>query len=398
MDDIPFDGIITLFVFLIGVPALVFQLMDPAIRRVVLKRRNFWIETPIYVVIAISIVAGAIALEVRFLNQNNKSNADWVWSIMFLLLFAVTAVVAIRVPYYYGRRENIVCTLKKDAIKYMYRSGHIPDDGLTDLIDLAKQSDAGKDREVILLAFNDIVVNVCTHSNYRGDALETLINELVNILTAEPDPEDLRNFRAAAGIMTNIITLDGGVPAMNLKDRQHAVRALSALEQTMLNNFTLSLGVDYILLDYVQALGLTSDRFSEMATDVSQALFEIGSVALEKKQTLIAVSALEKMLNLDIGECAHSRLDEFNADLLGLGAHFWTGGAMYKEFVRGRINEIVDMIKGPLLEKMDIASEHCQKTMQFDTAEKLSRMAKELRLEADQMNMTKQKSSKKTVK
>lgn len=379
MDSIPFDGIITLFVFLIGVPALVFQLMDPEIRRVVLKRRNFWIETPLYVLAAIIVVVTAIALEVWSEGSTQHvAWTRWVWSGMFLLLFFITAVVAIRVPYHYGRRENIVSVLKREASNYLRRKGYLPDSSLSDLIDLAKQSDPGKDRELILSAFNDLVVDVCMHPGYQGDALETLINELVNVLTSEPDPEDLRNFQSAAGIMTNIIALDGkDKQSVGLKDRQHAVRALSVLEQTILSHFTLSLGADYILMGYVQVLGLAADRFPVMTTDVSQAFFEIGSLAIDKKQTLIAASVMEKLLSL--GERNAPLKSELAADLLGLTAHFWTSGLSNNKFACERLSEIQKYLETPLQIEIDKASLHCQKTMQFDTADKLSKMAEDIK-------------------
>lgn len=378
MSDIPFDGIITLFVFLIGIPALVFQLMDPEIRRVVLKRRNFWIETPLYVIGAIVIVAVSIVLHVWLPTiKQGVVWVEWVWSGMFLLLFVITAIVAIRVPYHYGRRENIVLVLKHEAVAYLKKKGHLPDLALSDLIDLAKQSDPGKDRELILSAFNDLVVDVCSHSGYQGDALETLINELVNILTSEPDPEDLRNFQSAAGIMTNIIALDGtNGQTIGLKDRQHAVRALSVLEQTILSHFTLSLGADYILMGYVQVLGLAADRFPVMATDVSQAFFEIGSLAIEKKQTLVAASTMEKLLSL--GERNAPLQHELATDLLGLMAHFWTGGLSNKKFANERLAEIQSYLGESLQEKIEQAVLHSQKTMQFETADKLVKMAEEL--------------------
>ncbi len=379
MDNIPFDGIITLFVFLIGVPALVFQLMEPEIRRVVLKRRNFWIETPLYVLAAITVVAISIALQAWSESTTEKEAwADWVWSGMFLFLFIVTAIVAIRVPYHYGRRENVVSALKSEAVNYLKKHGHIPDLALLDLIDLAKQSDPGKDRELILSAFNELVIEVCSHAEYRGDALETLINELVNVLTSEPDPEDLRNFQSAAGIMTSIIALNGNnEQIIGLKDRQHAVRALSVLEQTILSHFTLSLGADYILMGYVQVLGLATDRFPVMATDVSQAFFEIGSLAIERKQTLIAASVLEKMLNL--GEGNAPLQSELAADLLGLTAHFWMSGSSNNMFARERLLEIQGFLESPLQIEIEKASLHCRKTMQFETADKLAQMAKDLK-------------------
>jgi len=379
MSDIPFDGIITLFVFLVGIPALVFQLMDPEIRRVVLKRRNFWIETPLYILAAVVIVTASIFIH-AWLSTLDKDGAwvGWVWSLMFLLLFSVTALVAIRVPFHYGRRENIVYVLKHEAVGYLRKNGSLPDLAMSDLIDLAKQSDPGKDRELILSAFNDLVVAVCSHPRYRGDALETLINELVNVLTSEPDPEDLRNFQSAAGIMTNIIALDGeNEQSISLKDRQHAVRALSVLEQTILSHFTLSLGADYILMGYVQVLGLAADRFPIMATDVSQAFFEIGSLAIEKKQTLIAASAMEKLLSLASRNPPIQ--SELVADLLGLTAHFWTAGFSNREFACERLAEIQYYLGSPLQENIMLASLHCQKTMQFETADKLVKMAEDLR-------------------
>lgn len=260
----------------------------------------------------------------------------------------------------------------------MKKHGHIPDLALLDLIDLAKQSDPGKDRELILSAFNELVIEVCSHAEYRGDALETLINELVNVLTSEPDPEDLRNFQSAAGIMTSIIALNGNnEQIIGLKDRQHAVRALSVLEQTILSHFTLSLGADYILMGYVQVLGLATDRFPVMATDVSQAFFEIGSLAIERKQTLIAASVLEKMLNL--GEGNAPLQSELAADLLGLTAHFWMSGSSNNMFARERLLEIQGFLESPLQIEIEKASLHCRKTMQFETADKLAQMAKDLK-------------------
>ena len=247
------------------------------------------------------------------------------------------------------------------------------------LLEIGKQSQAGPDRQVILIALSEIAHETCFHPDYRGDALETLIDGLTNMLSTRPAAEDIPNYQIAVSVLTTILSTGGKMDmdgTASLIDQQHAVRAVSVIGQTFLSEINVSVSANHILMDYEEALGLAVYRHPAMLTDVSQSLLEVGAAALEHGHYLFAVATLERLLS--ILEESSNYSEEALADLLGLMAHFWAAGESSHEFAQSRLSRVKVCLKETLPRSIEKARLHSQMTMRFDTADKLSQMKKDL--------------------
>lgn len=372
---IPFDGIITLLIFLIGIPALVLQFMAADVRRVIMKKITIPKEVATGGMVAFTIVVISIGFA-----EFSSIRQDVVWSVMFLVLFMIVGYTTVQVQYKYGWREVVISSLKESATKKLHQTGgQLDTDDLLNLIEIGKQSEAGPDREVVLKALQDLTNETCVHEDYHGDALVSLIDGLVKMLSIRPVAEDIQNYQIAVDILTMVLSSGSADQDSSLIDQQHAVRALSALGQTFLSQIKLSISTDHILIDYEEALGLAVSHQPAMLTDVTQSLLEVGAVALEYGHYLFAVASFERLLS--IIEEDSLKPDETLADLLGLAAHFWVSGASSRDFVQRRLSRIEDCLRETFPKSLEKARLHSQMTMRFDTADKLTQMGEELRHE-----------------
>lgn len=371
--NVPFDATITLLIFLVGIPALVLQFMAPDVRRVTMDKVTFPREVTNRLIIALGVIFVSVLLAWRVFSDAE----DLIFFVMLVILFVIVATTTVQVQYRYGWRETIISDLKKQVVTGLKANGRLDNDALKRLIEVGKQSEAGPDREVVLEALSEVAAETRIHESYDGDTLELLIDGLVKMLVSQPAPEDTPNFQLAVSILISILSAP---KAGTLIDQQHAVRALSALGQTLLTEIAVTVGTGHIMMDYEEALGLAVERHPTMLTDVTQSLLEVGSVALEHRHYLFAVAALERLLTV-VEE--NSPSTEAFADLLGLLSHFWTDGESSKEFARSRadrVNQCVERLApSSPFHVYQQAKLHSQITMRFDTADKLSQMAEDLK-------------------
>lgn len=371
-EEIPFDAVITLLIFLVGIPALVLQFMAPDVRRVTMERITFPREVKNRLIFALVVVFICIGIAWGF-----PKIKDFVFAIMLIVLFAIVAATTIQVQYRYGWRETVIATLKKNVLSRLDAEGRLDNDSLKRIIEIGKQSEAGPDREVVLNALDEVVARTRTHPTYDGDAFGVLVDGLVKMLVSQPTPEDIPNYQLAVSILISILSAP---QVKTLIDQQHAVRALSALGQTLLTEIVVTVGTDHIMMDYEEALGLAVARHPTMQTDVTQSLLEVGSVALDHRHYLFAVAAFERLLTI-VEENEPSR--EAMDDLLGLFAHFWKDGTSSRDFAETRLERVNDCARRTgypsLYQAVQHANLHSKITMRFNTADKLAQMAKDLK-------------------
>ncbi|NJC96882.1 MAG: hypothetical protein C3F07_20860 [Anaerolineales bacterium] len=376
MEYISFDVVVSLLLFLVGVPVLVLQFMSPEIRNVLKVERRIIRVTVLYLALCILIIIVAIFIEENLVDLD--VNKPWVWVYMYAALFAVVGFSSVMVLSKYGFRENVIKKLTQEVIRGLARTGKPNEERLRELVEIGKQSDPGPDREMILESMNTLVTVICKHEKYRGDSLENLIIGIVHVLATRPTVEDTRNYQTAAGILTTVLSskVQNGGEAKYV-DQFHAVNAMSTLGQTMLAQDGFSTEADYILMDYEEALGLVVSVHPDLLPDVTQALLCMGSVALLHKRYLFAVATLERMLTLV--EANIPVASKPLSDLLGLTAHFWAAAGSSKEFIDTRIERITRLSSRKLPGVIEQARQRFQITMQFDTADKLAQMAKDLK-------------------
>lgn len=368
--DVPFDGIITILVLMIGI-FTVFQYIDSDIRRIAITRLTIPREILLSLVISLLVIIVSIYYAQKYPNVE-----VYVWGLMFSVLIGVVIITSLRAQYKYGWRDVIIKSLKDEIVKEFHKkNGLLNLNDLESLVEIGKQSAPGANREVVIVSLRDIVTEICLDDKYRGDSLEFLIEGLIQMLIAKPVIEDMQNFKISVEILT--VVLSSNRPNSNyvLIDQQHAVRALSTLSQTFISEIDLSVGANYILLDYEEALSFAVSRYPQILADVTQALLDVGIVAIEHKHYLLGVATLERLLTIVE---THEFLGKAQATLLGLMAHFWCAGKSGREFVHARIPRVRTCIKGTLPSAIKDAKLQLQMTMRFDTADKLASMAEDL--------------------
>lgn len=371
--EISFDVIASLLLFLVGVPVLVLQFMSTEIRNVLKVEGKIIRAAIIYLAICIFVIVIAV-----WFAEYKPEWKSWIWVSLYAILFAVVGISSISVLSKYGFRENVLKRLNRQILKDLSIAGKPNEEKLRELIEIGKQSEPGPDREMILELMRNLVDLICKNEKYCGDSLENLIIGIVHILATRPTAEDTRNYQAAAGILTTVLSskIRNGNKA-KFVDQFHAVNAMSTLGKTMLSQEAFSAEADYILMDYEEALGLVVSVYPELLPDVTQALLTMGSVALYHKRYLFAVATMERMLTLV--EANQPVDNKPLVELFGLMAEFWAAGGGCKDLIEMRIPRLSGLVSGELSEAIEKAELRFRMTMRLDTADKLGQMAKDLK-------------------
>lgn len=384
--QIPFDGIMTLLIFLVGIPALILQLISSAERRAVIKKegldvKSFLIKAIIVLAIGMSLQFG-LTIVLNSLNSKDviKNLAEqFVWLCIFIVLFLLVLRVSKQVPEQYGRRERIIEKLAKDVLLESKTKSRIAGGTFSDLANLGKQCEPGQEREMVINAFKDLVKDTLGSPKYKGDSFEALIDELVHMLVANPEPKDLSNYDLTIKTLSAILSHN---QVETEDDKQRALHAISKLGRTLIIHFK-SVERDNIILDYIDSMELALNK-KGMLTEVSQALFEIGVCAIEEDQDFMVVAVLDKMTSL--AEKYSLLPDEFVADMLGLLAYFWAKGGSRKEHANLKLIDVKKHLPKDLVLSFEVARSHCIKTMYFGVADELAHMRDALKLEKKPRN------------
>lgn len=385
--EIPFDGLLTLLIFLVGIPALILQMISAAERRAVMKKGNldvkaFLKKASIVVIVGLTMqFVLVLTLEADRLNiDKGKAVVEvveqLVWIGLFGTLFYLVWQVSQDIPEQYGRREKIIEKITEDT-KREATSKPLPRVGgeaFTDLANLGKQCDPGHEREMVVDAFKKLVLSIIADEKYNGDSFEELIEELVHMLVSNPEPKDLCCYDTAIKILAVILSTNNDFNSDG--DKRRALHAISKLGRTLLEHFK-SVEADNIILDYVDSVEFAILDSVGLLTEVSQTLFQIGICASDAGQDFIAVAALDKVTVL--AENHQPLPEEFVADMLGLVAHLWVMDGSRQGFAVQKLEEVKGLLPQGLTQSIVDARAHCLRTMYFDTADNLEAMKKGLR-------------------
>jgi hypothetical protein len=378
--DIPFDALLTLLIFLVGIPALILQLISPTERHAVLK--NGRLDVRSFLKRALIFIAGGILVQLLLfiLPIRNEDMLQLLrqlaWVILFVFLFALALDIAQKIPEQYGRREKIVDTLRRDVLNELPKRKRLNVSGETfsDLANLGKHCEAGQERGMVAQAFMEIVNATLADSRYTGDSFETLIEELVHMLAFNPEAKDLYNYRTALDILCTVLAANHSAETDN--DKRRAVHAISHLGRTLIVNFK-SVERDNAILAYVDSLEFALSK-PNMFTEVSQALFEIGICAAQTEHDFVAVAALDKLTSLAERQSPPLPV-EFVADMFGLLAHYWGMDGSRKEYAIHKFEETKKFLGKNRIQILKKAQSHLVSTMYFDEADKLGEMIGKLK-------------------
>lgn len=364
--EIPFDALVTFFVLLIGLPAVVLQSLPEEIRHVLEKRRGMLArDLGLPILVAIVVAAGTVVV-----HRYGVWSDGPVWSVGFGLLAALAVVAAFVAPRRYGQRESIVNLLAGEAGRELDATGRLLEEPLHDLIEFGLRSEPLREKLPTLEALRSLCERVCDHPRYAGDSLTDLIDGMLAIVVQADGPGRAQLVGPALAVLRRAVrTFD---PA-----RSGHIDASSAIHgMSVLGIESIEMGNPAITQTITQSLGWSRGKDRALTIARSQALFEVGMAAIERKEMLGALKVLDGLTSLIHANAPAE--GELARDTIGLFAHFWTSGETGRQFARFRMSQLEGYFQRDIAAVVDATIEHCQLRALFETADKVRVMRREL--------------------
>jgi len=364
--EIPFDALVTFFVLLVGLPAVVLQSQPPEIRRVLEKRWRLLavdLGTPIAVAAVVATLA-VVAHRAAFWRGGP------LWSIALGLLAVICVFTAFVIPRRYGRRRAIANLLATEAASELSTTGRLVEGALHDLVEFGRLSEPVREKIPALEALKELTDQVCDDARYGGDGLTDLIDGVVTIVVESVGTGRTRLVQPALGVLRR------AVREFDPERGSHADASSAIHGMSLIGIESLSMGNASVTQTITQSLGWSGDKDRALTISRSQALFEVGVAAIERQETLAALKALDGLASLIHANAPAE--GELARDTIGLFAHFWASGETGKQFARFRLAQLEGFFKRDTPAVVDATIEHCSMRALFDTADKVRAMRREL--------------------
>lgn len=394
MNPPPYDGIGTFLVFLIGIPALVIQFMPPEVRALIMKRWRHMLRFALlaggWIVLALFVSTIGIVGQLNCVPSVTEKYIcplffdrgwiweAWLWPLVFVLLSSITIAASITVITQFGRRTKLVDGWRGQAVRHLNKDGRLDPKALHDLIDLGRASDGGLEKDIVLQALFQITERVYHSKHYEGDSLEILLEGLADVVVTDPHLGNSRNFETVMDILQSVVAevpigANGPPP-----DLLHAVGGLSTIGQVAVRHLNAQVAAKPIVSGYIISLSLAAERHPRISTSVSEALRDLGIIAIETGQMFLALKAFEKLEIRIESQSEHSVHGEVVHDTLALLAHFWTTGPTARGYVNKQIVEILPYLDSGRHDALLAAQQHAARTSHFQTADRIGEMAAQM--------------------
>jgi hypothetical protein len=364
--EIPFDALVTFFVLLVGLPAVVLQSLPTEIRRVLEKRRRLLArDLGLPILVAILVAAATVTV-----HRAGVASDAQVWSAGLGLLAAICIFTAFVIPRRYGQRDAIVRLLANETAGELDASGRLNEDSLHDLVEFGRRSEPLREKVPTLEALKELADRVCEHPLYAGDALTDLIDGVVAIVV------EARGAGRTQLVAPALAVLRRAVRAFDPQRSGHTDASSAIHGMSVLGIESLGMGNPSITQTIAQSLGWSRGKDLALTTARSQALFEVGMAAIERKQMLGALKVLDGLTSLIHANAPAE--GELARDTIGLFAHFWTSGETGRHFARFRMSQLEAYFMRDIAAVVDATIEHCQLRALFETADKVRAMRRDL--------------------
>lgn len=364
--EIPFDALVTFFVLLIGLPAVVLQSLPEEIRDVLEKRRGMLARDLGLPIVAAIVVAAATVVVHRY----GIWSGGPVWSVGLGLMAVISVMAAFVAPRRYGQRESIVKLLADEAAGELEATGRLVEGPLHDLIEFGLRSEPLREKQPSLEALRSLCERVCEQPHYLGDALTDLIDGSLAIVVQADGPGRAQLVGPVLAVLRRAVRAFDPASSGHI-DASSAIHGMSVLGIE-----SIDMGNPAITQTITQSLGWSRGKDRALSTARSQALFEVGMAAIERKEMLGAMKVLDGLTSL-----IHANAPvegELARDTIGLFAHFWTSGETGRQFARFRMSQLEGYFQRDIAAVVDATIEHCQLRALFETADKVRLMRREL--------------------
>lgn len=372
---LPLDSIATIFIFLIGLPAILLQTLPAEIRRAVLQERR---QVALFTLGPILLAGSVVGLGVYLTHPAGgggppgpeaELRAEMLWLKLTAGLLMVCGVAALVFTEYW-RRSGVIKRLRRAAARGIRTRGRPVETELRTLVQLGIQSQAGEDKGLVIKALELLVNQTQAHDGYDGAQLEDVITGIEDIFVSGAHFGSPDNFLVAADLLLGLV--------LESRDRKHSDDLKAAVQAvSLLGRASLQHEQSHIQIKFLEALAFAGDGDDiGYATWSSQALFELGSHAIESERPLVAMTALSKLEMLVL---QHRPVQgELAWDFIALLAHCWARRETGRDYSRQFLDQAAELFEDPLPEVIRKAREACMQTARFRSSDHLARMLVEL--------------------
>jgi hypothetical protein len=368
--ELPLDSIATIFIFLIGLPAILLQTLPAEVRHTVLKDRAqvaLFTLGPIVLSI-LGVAVGAYLTHPRgLLGPLSPDRLQFAWFTIITGLLFVCAGGALLLTERW-RRTSVIARLRRTAGRGIAIHGRPLEEDLCTLVELGVQSRGGEDKNLVIEALHALVIDTQAHGGYDGAQLEELIKGLEDVLSSGPYKASAANYKAGADLLEHLV--------WESRDRKDSDDLKMAVQlAAILGREALRYEQPHDQIKFLEILAFAGEgSHIGYATWASQAILEFGSEAIESGRILVAMTALSKLESLVL---AHSPVGgELAFDFIGLIAHFHAQRETGRDYGRQFLD--ASLFADPLPQVIREARAACIQCARFRTGDYLARMLADL--------------------
>ncbi len=374
--SLPLDPVATIFIFLIGLPAILLQTLPAELRRTVLReRKQVALSTVGPIVLAALVVAIGVYQSAPKRDDKGMAIAltaaelDAIWLPVISVLLVIAGGAALLFTERW-RRTTVIDGLRRQAAAGIDENGRPVEEIIAALVELGQQSNPGEDKGLVIDALAHLVAETQDREGYDGSQLEHVLSGIEEVFLAGAHNPSSDNFRAGAELLLRLVLDSSDRPLRD--DLKGAVQLASILGRA-----SLRYEQPHIQLKFIEALAGAGGGAVGHATVASQALFEVGSQAIEEGRALVAMAALSK-LELLVGEHQPVR-GELAHDYIALLAHVWVRGLTGRDYAIRFLSDAAEMFAEPLEQVIIEARMACLHTARFRSGDCLAVMLADIR-------------------
>lgn len=360
---------VTVYVFLLGLPILVYQIFLPEDLRRMSKKSytgNLSGQLILLTLLLLAIIFTAYPDNLLPFVDAQGDALTAVKNRVITFLFAALLGLTLYILFDHlfkakGYRARIIGIVKKKILRAHRRHGTVDPAYFDDLEYLGIYSKAGTETRFMIEALEELLTHFKTNGTATddNDRLITLIDILCVSVASSPDSGSRQN-------MVEVLTIYKSI-LMDLRRRSTEEHPLIYGNETRkIKDCTTTIATMALKKDFTDMMPLVLNVLT-LIPGSSDKLFDIGLMALRARRYEIAANVLSEMMDVN----NRDELSEIN--YLGLIAHFYEAGPTARQCAERSLE-----VNGESLsweETLAGARRHHYRVCHFDTVDKLEALA-----------------------
>ncbi|MCB0581105.1 MAG: hypothetical protein KDD10_17575 [Phaeodactylibacter sp.] len=337
---------VTVYVFLLGLPILVNQIFLPEdLRR--MSRKNYaanlinqlLVLTVLLLLIILTAYPRTLFWLIPFPPEQIPGRELLITLLFFLMLFSTLAFLYIHLIRSQGYRAKVVHIIKKKLLDSYRKTGKLDRAYLDDIEYLGIYSKGGAETRIVIQALEEILQNlkVDTTPGKNDDNLIQLVEILCNSVANSTEPGSRSNMIEVLAAYKDIL--------MSLKMQSTPDNPLIYGNETRkVKDCTFKIALASLKKDYSDMMPRVLNVLS-LIPGSSDKLFDIGLLALEKKQFQVATNVLSEMMDRDNQDAVTMN------NYIGLIARFSFSGQAARQCARRSLERNGVAMSGKMLKE-----------------------------------------------